>query len=176
MKMAELGARLAGVPDAEVGRGALHPELPDPAVGARVDEFIENYPALLGDSCYVDFLRLFGGAAIERERADGGADLVTILGFNDVTMDMLEMDGPVVEDGFLVFANCVYHRYRDSQLDTYEYDFAFDVSGTRKPGVYRYESTPRNTDQPFIWHASDFCAWLEELTERNGVYERPAFE
>jgi hypothetical protein len=58
-------------------------------------------------------------------------------------------------------------------MDTYQYDFAFDVSGARRPGVYWRRQIMDKEDESFSWHLDDFCSWLSEVTVKEGVYERP---
>lgn len=136
-----------------------------------VEGFLDSYPTLRSDDGYVEFLETFAGALIDHE---GSGTVVNILGFDDLSMSLVDVDGPVVEDGFLVFALCVYHELADGLLGTHEYDFAFEVSGARKSGVYRCFSTADVVDLPLEWYAPDFTTWLAELVEKGGKYERPA--
>ena len=107
---------------------------------------------------------------------EGRSRFVIILGFSDVSLDMIEADGPVVHDGFLTFAQCIYHKDTADYIDSYQYDFSFDVSGERKSGVYWCFSTLRTRPQAFSWHLPDFRSWLAEVIEKEGVYGRPSVE
>ena len=169
MGIAEVVARFVEIPGAVVGRGPAHSDSPDYGVGAEVGTFLDSYPALRRDRGYVEFLELYSGARIE---PGDGSIAANILGFGDVSINMTELDAPVVEDGFIVFAICVYHDHRDGQLDSYEYDFAFDVSGDRKPGVYRCFAAAQALEEPMTWYVENFTEWLTGLVEKGGRYER----
>lgn len=162
--------RFLQIDGAVAGCGPRHPERPAKAIEARISSFLGAYPLLRRDGCYRDFLEIYAGAAIERD----GSDLISILGFTEVSPDIEEFEGPVVSnEGFLVFAICAYYRQTEQRLDMYEYDFAFDMSGMRKPGVYGCVSARDRDPSPFTWYIHDFCSWLDDLVEKGGVYERP---
>jgi hypothetical protein len=61
-------------------------------------------------------------------------------------------------------------------LDMNEHDFAFSVTGDREPGVYRSQSTLHTPSRGFSRYADDFAAWLRDLLDRDGWYERPALD
>jgi hypothetical protein len=173
MGIDELVRLLESIPGARVGRGPRHPKDPDQAIGDQIEWFFDAYPALRNDSGYVDFMEKYSGVLIENPDE---TQIVDVLGFSDVSTGMLEMDGDVVdEDGFLLYAQCVFHGITEGRLvDMYEYDFAFDISGERPPGVYRCSSTMRSQGEPYVWYADGFCSWLAELARNGGYYERPA--
>jgi hypothetical protein len=163
--------RLSRVPGAVVGYGPGHPEHPNTAIEAVVRSFLDDYPLLRRDSGYVDFIQKYAGARIERAE---DAVAVNIFGFADVSLDMMETEGELVYDGFLEFAQGIYQEDPEKIATSYQYDFAFDVSGVREPGVYRAHSTMTISGRPFTWYRADFLSWLDELVERSGVYEPPA--
>lgn len=167
--------RFAQIRGARVGHGPDHPQLPDRSMEPRVDGFLQSYPMLRRDHDYVEFLEKYAGALIDNP--DEG-QLVDVFGFDQVSTDMLDMEGPVVdENGFLVFAQCIYHVVIDGKLeDMYEYDFAFDVSGERRFGVYCAKSTLRTGNRAFTLYFEGFAAWLRDVVEKKGWYERPALE
>jgi hypothetical protein len=181
MQIDQLMDRFTGIPGARVGHGPRHPRHPDPSIAGQVDEFLDAYPALRADPGYVEFLERYGGASIENEKT---GQIVDILGFTDASTDMIEMDGPIVDDnGFLVFAQCVYHLIEDGKLrDTQEHDFAFDTTGRRDPRVYhlysamsRLTSAPEapRSQSPFEMSCDGFVDWLAMIVNRNGMLEPP---
>src|SRR5215471_3191726 len=150
MVLEELVERFTQLPGAVVGRGPRHPVQPDPSIAPRIEWLLENYPRLRRYQSYVDFLEMFAGATIENEDPNG-KNLVHVLGFGE---EFFEIDvdwsgeGEIETDGYIVFAICAYHRDRERELDTYEYDFALETSGARRPGIYRAVSAMHALDQP----------------------------
>lgn len=175
MGLDDLIDRLGDIPGARVGHGPRHPKKPDLTLAERIRAFTEAYPRLLQtDPAYVEFLEKYSGAMIEEPESPR---IVDILGFSEASTDIEEMEGEIVdENGFLLFCQCVFHTIEGGRLtDTYEYDFAFDISGDRRQGVYLKVSTLSTQDRPYEWHSDGFLAWLYELTKLQGRYERPAF-
>lgn len=172
MEIDSLMADLARIPGARIGRGPRHPSQPDATAGEKLREFLAEYPAVRTDPGYVEFLECYGGAYLENEDV---SQIVDILGFTDASTQMYEMDGPIVdEDGFLLFAQCVYHIEVDGRLvDTQEYDFAFDVTGGRESGVYGLFSARAVRDNRFEWHSDDFLSWLAQLVRTGGRFPTP---
>jgi hypothetical protein len=175
MGIEETVGRLERIPGAVVGRGPHHPVEPEPSLALPIAEFLDGYPDVRRDGGYVEFLEKYAGAMIKN---DDETQIVDILGFSDASTEIMEMDGPIVDDnGFLLFAQGVFHIIADGkELDMYEHDFAFDASGDRRPGVYHSAATLRSQGQPFTWYADDFDAWLAELVEKRGQYGRPALD
>lgn len=175
MEINEVIKHLEGIPGAMVGHGPRHPKDPDRSIEDQVEWFFDTYPTLRRDGGYVDFMEKYSGVLIKNLDE---TQIVDVLGFSDVSTGMLEMDGSVVdEDGFLLYAQCVYHTIVEGRLvNMYEYDFAFDISGERTPGVYRCSSTLRSQGEPYVWYSDGFCSWLAELARNGGRYERPALD
>jgi hypothetical protein len=175
MNIDETISRLEHIPDARTGRGPRHPEAPDLSIEDQLVQFLGSYSILRRDSGYIEFLEKYAGAMIKNLDE---TQIVDVLGFSDASTGMLEMDGPLVdEDGFILFAQCVFHIIVEGRLvDMYEYDFAFDASGERRPGVYRCSSTLRSQGESYVWYADGFCSWLVELVDNGGYYERPALD
>lgn len=181
MEIDHLMERFAAIPGAQVGHGPAHPEHPDPQPGDEMEEFLRTYPALRRDEGYVTFLRRYAGAAIDDEER---YLLVDLLGFTDASTAMSEMEGPVVDDqGFLLFAQVVRHVIEDGMLrDSQEYDYAFDATGDREPGVYwlfsatsRPESLETATrTQGFLPAGEDFTGWLTRIVDTRGEIPPPA--
>jgi hypothetical protein len=172
MTIENLMEKFLQIDGAAAGNGPRHPVQPDPSAEIRISSFLDTYPFLHQDPCYRDFLEVYAGAAINSSDEN---DLVDILGFSDVSPDIEYFEGPVVSsNGFLVFAICAYYRHTEQQLYMYEHDFAFDASGTRKPGIYRMVSALDQEPSAFTWYIGDFCSWLEDLIDKGGVYERPS--
>lgn len=175
MNIDEVVSRLEHIPGARAGRGPRHPESPALFLEDQLVQFLDTYPVLHHDAGYIEFLEKYAGAMIKNSDE---TQIVDLLGFSDVSTGMLEMDGPVVdENGFLLFAQCVFHIIVEGRLvDMYEYDFAFDASGGRRPGVYRCSTTLRSQGEPYLWYADGFCSWLVELVDQDGRYERPVLD
>lgn len=174
MNIDELVSRLERIPGARVGRGPRHPGDPDRSLDNQVTQFLDEYSILRRDAGYVEFLEKFAGAMIKNSDE---TQIVDILGCSDISTGIFEMDGPLIdEEGFFLFAQCVFHLVEEGKLvDMYEYDFAFDTSGERPPGVYRCASTLRDQGASYNWCTDDFCSWLAELVTKGGRYEHPVF-
>lgn len=168
----EAVSHFAALPGASVGHGPHHPTEPDVDVGLRVDEFLKAHPTLRRDPGYVEFLDKYAGAGIEN---DDVSQIVDVLGFTDVSTDMEEMDGPVVDDeGFLMVAEAVYHLRDDGRTtSTLQHAFAYDVTGERPPGIYRSLVTSDQLEPNFAWAFDNFEAWLEEIVACEGWLEPP---
>jgi len=139
-----------------------------------VEEFLSSYPRLRTDVGYVGFLMNYSGAVIEDAE---GRQFVDIFGFSDVSSDIIEIEGDVVDEyGFLIFAQCMYHDIRDGVLiDSYEYDFAYNVGGSGEFGVYCGRSTLGSRDTSFQPYCGNFLSWLQDLVAVKGWFERPTF-
>jgi len=171
----QLVERFSQIPGATVGQGPQHPEHPDKTISRRLSEFLSDYPFLHTDPHYVEFLEKYAGAYSEDEQA---TQLIEILGFFDPSIDIVEIEGSVIDrDGYLIFARCVYHIEDEKGLhDTQEHDFAFDASGKRKPGVYRHYSHFGSTDEGYEWMYTDFAAWLADLVTQDGRLRPPTVQ
>jgi hypothetical protein len=158
--------RIGGV----AGKGPRHPHEPEPAMQAAISDFLDTYPALRGDRGYIDFLETYAGGSLNT------ADMfVDILGFGDASSNMLDFEGSVVDDdGFLMFAQCIYYVLRNGDLSgTYEHAFAFAVLGGRPSGVYRKVTDADFPEGgPWEFYCEDFCQWLERLVDVGGRFER----
>jgi nucleoid-associated protein YejK len=172
MEIDDLVAELNLLPGSRIGHGPAHPSSPDRSLADPIHEFLDAYPALRRDEGYVEFQTRYAGASVENEEK---TQIVDILGFSEASTGLLDMDGAVVDDeGFLVFAQCIYHTVADGKLvDMYEYDFAFNVSAGRTWGVYANHSTLRTQPTEFLRHADDFTSWLRELVTMGGRYQPP---
>jgi hypothetical protein len=165
--------RMARMQGASVGRGPRHPRSPDPSVEPRLHEFLDAYPEVRRDAGYVEFQEKYAGAIVQ-DPAE--TRILDVFGFGGAATNMLEMDGPVVdEDGFLIFAQCLY--YPDGGvIGMHEHDFAFSVSGDRPVGVYRHQSTLDHSVPGFSRYVDDFTAWLRDLLDHDGWYDPPAVQ
>lgn len=169
----DLIARFEQIPGARVGRGLEHPTRPDASEAGRLEEFLSNYPFLRADSSYEEFLRKYGGAYVENEDV---TQIIDILGFSNVSTDIIEMDGSIVNsDGYLLFAQCIYHIMSERGLkDTQEHDFAFDATGEREPGVYRLYGDSEQDLNEFEWQYDNFANWLAYLVAQDAKLSPPA--
>ncbi|WP_225847553.1 hypothetical protein [Streptomyces sp. HPF1205] len=175
MDIDELVIALGALPGAEVGRGPWSQEEPDEEQRKEIEDFLSLYPRLRQDAGYVDFLKRYSGAVIADEKR---GQYVDIFGFGEVSSHILEIEGDVVdEEGYLVFAQCMYHDIRDGALlDSFEYDFAYNVKERQEPGVYCCRSTLGDRSQPFVRYADDFSSWLGELVAARGWFRAPVPE
>jgi hypothetical protein len=171
MSIDDLVTNLGRLPGAHVGRGPLHPTEPRPELDSPVTGFLESYPFLQRDAGYVDFIQKYAGVMMTHPEEEIGVD---IMGFDPGVANLLEMEGPVVDShGFLLIAMCSYGTMTGGELSTWEYDFAFDATGSRRDGIYRLVADGGVTLQQFEWHKHNFEQWLVELVDRGGRYERP---
>lgn len=154
------------------GQGPKHPTHPNPELQEALDEFIQAYPSILEDEGYICFLKKYAGAYAENADA---TRIVDVFGFGGTATDIADPEAlQVDENGYLVFAQCIYSEIADGKLvDSYEHDFAFSVTGDRPKGVYRASSTLRDPRQTFSFYVGDFCQWLQKLIEVRGRFERP---
>jgi hypothetical protein len=169
VELDDLILQFSRLPHAVVGHGPRHPVSPDPSIEQDVSRFLEEHPSLRRDAGYVEFLEKYSGAAFDYPDQTVA---VEIIGFSSESMNVYELDSPVVQDGLMVFALCAYHSFRDGGIDTYEHDFAIAADDRRKPGIYRYYGSTRHPEPSVSWHAEDFVTWLEEFVGRGGRYER----
>ena len=168
----EVMRAFASLPFAKVGHGPRHPTRPEPALGPVIEQFLEHYPIIRRDQGYVAFLECYAGASIADEEADRFVD---IFGFSSVSTDIQAIDGPLLDDeGFVTFCTAVFHpepalgaETSHDPLAIWELDFAFDLTGDRRPGVYRALSHPGRSE-PYSWFTATFPEWLELLIRGRG--------
>jgi hypothetical protein len=169
----ELMQRFGQIPGAKVGHGPEHPESPDPSTAERLEEFLASYHSLQADQSYCDFLRRYGGAYIENHDA---TLIIDIFGFSEVSTDIVEMEGPVVnKDGYLIYAQCIYYIMSGNELrGTQEHDFAFDMTGARRPGIYRLYGSSEHLHNQFEWQHESFASWLAYLMDHDARLSPPS--
>jgi hypothetical protein len=170
MDIDELAERFTAIAGARLGRGPRHPRQPDSALAEHINRFLDEYPFLRTDPGYVEFLEKYAGAYAENEDV---STIVDILGFSEVSTEMIEMEGPIInKEGYLIFAQCIYHIRDNGRLrDTQEHDFAFDATGDRKPGVYRLFSAFSQLGNEFEWQYPGFTEWFADLVSHDGALE-----
>lgn len=154
------------------GHGPEHPTRPSPELQDAMSQFFHAFPSILEDEGYVHFLKRYAGIYVENADA---TRIVDVFGFGGPATGIADPEAVQVdENGFLIFAQCIYSEITDGKLvDSYEHDFAFSVAGDRPQGVYRASSTLREPEQSFSSYADDFCQWLQKLIEVRGTFERP---
>ncbi|MFE6104697.1 hypothetical protein ACFVQ4_32715 [Streptomyces laurentii] len=171
MRIDELVARLELLPGAQIGCGPRHPICPRIEVAPQTAAFLESYPFAREDRGYVEFLERFSGATVNDPEKDIGID---IMGFDPRMLNLVETEGPIVDaNGYLLIAMCSYGEVSDGRLDTWEYDFALDSTGTRKKGIYCLTALSGETLTEFEWHRGSFEEWIAELVEQAGKYAKP---
>jgi hypothetical protein len=135
--------------------------------------FDEQYPGLTADPGYVAFLWTYAGLL----RLDAGHHhLFYLFGFGPATADNLHdlHEDLADEDRMFTFAECtVDGDLPERPLDADSVDFGFDLTGSRRPGVYRYESTTHGPRAAWVWHTDDFASFLAEAVATGGVWPRP---
>ena len=162
--------RLAVSEHALLGTGPRHPVAPNPEIADEVERFLAQYPFLRQDQGYVDFLECYAGASFDCPDA---SLIVFIYGFLDQVTRHFTKDEPFVgsavdeERGFLVFAEMVFRpgKYR-GVVDNVSYGYAFDMTETRRWGVYHDISSKDYTSSKYEWHCESFLQLLEELVGR----------
>lgn len=171
-RLDEVIAQFERVPGARVGHGPRHLLEPNPESAPRLREFLDAYPALVADAGYVEFLEKYAGASIQNAAL---TQLIDLPGFSDASPDILEMDGPMVDDdGFLVVAQAVYHVDEDGRaVDTLQHDIAFDTTGRREPGLYHSFTSGEMLVPRFERQHHDFTSWLEALVKVGGWLSPP---
>lgn len=171
MPIDDLVVTLGHLPGAYVGHGPHHPTEPRPELESEISRFLDQYPALRQDDGYLHFLQTYAGVMVTDPQEEIGID---IMGFDPGVANLVDLEGPVVDsNGFLVIAMCSYGIMIEGHLSTWEYDFAFDATGTRQGGIYRLVAGDGIILQPFEWHKPNFEEWLVELNARRGRYQRP---
>jgi hypothetical protein len=170
----KLVAAFGGLPGAAVGHGPRHPTSPNPAVADDLTWFFdEQYPGLKADPGYVEFMWRYAGLSRKDEDYH---HLFYLYGFGPATADILhDLDEDLAdEEGMFTIAECtVDGDIPERPLDSYSMDFGFDLTGSRRPGVYRLESTMQVPRTAWVWHTTDFTTFLSEAVARGGVWPRP---
>ncbi len=164
--------RFRRIPGARVGHGPRHPVQPNPSSAQRQREFLDTYWAVSSDAGYFEFLEKYAGASI---RNDAATQIVDLLGFSDASPDIVELDGPVVDDdGFLIIAQATYHvDEAGREVDAVQHDIALDATGQRKPGIYHSFASRERPVPRFAWQHFDFTSWLDELVVFGGWLSPP---
>jgi hypothetical protein len=176
MGIDELAAAFGDLPGALVSRGPRHPTRPQPSVADDLTWFFDKqYPALQSDPGYVEFMWKYAGLSRSDE---GHHHLFYLYGFGPATADIIhDLDENLAdEEEMFTFALCtVDGDIPERPLDSYTVDFGFDLTGRRRLGVYRLESTTQVPRTAWVWHANDFTSFLAEAVANGGVWSRPQF-
>lgn len=174
MSIDELVAVFEDLPGAVVGRGPRHPTEPEPSVADDLTWFFdEQYPGLQADSGYVEFMWKYAGLS---RLDEGHHHLFYLYGFGPATADIIDdLDEDLAgKDGMFRFATCVVDGdIPERPLDAYSVDFGFDLTGSRRPGVYWYEASTQVPRAGWVWHTNDFTSFLAEAVANGGVWPRP---
>jgi hypothetical protein len=170
----ELVAAFADLPGTAVGRGPRHPTVAAPSGAEDLTWFFdEQYPGLKADPGYVEFMWKYAGLSrLDEDRHH----LFYLYGFGPATADIIhDLDEDLAdEDRMFTFAECtVDGDIPERPLDSYSVDFGFDLTGSRRPGVYWYESTMQVPRTAWVWHTDDFTSFLAEAVANGGVWPRP---
>lgn len=152
---------------ATIGNGPKHPDSPNAALQSEITEFFSTYPVLAKDQGYVDFQEKYAGAVV-----DWPYDELTIVihGFYDFTEHVLYPDEPLIDDdGYFYFAEVITKTSAGSKdrQDIIGMGFAWDITGMRKPGIYRTVGQS-GSDTPNMWYCETFLEWLSDVVEKRG--------
>lgn len=181
MGYTELLAQLETLGAVACGCGPKHPVSPQPSLQEEIDQFFSKYPQLRHDQSYREFLETYAGTVVERPDETLS---IHIYGFTeDITMYLSTPDESVLEEDatFFRFADITLNLEQKRGLDI-GIGFAFDISGTRRAGVYRSTYFPDKDFQAsyyppgvaFLtsknnWYCDSFIEWLERVTRFKGV-------
>lgn len=167
MDVHALMREFAELDGAEVGQGPKHPIEPNLALTDVVTGFLKEHTFLKQDRGYVDFLECYAGAWVMWPNDDLVIDL---FGFTEVSRNIANPDeGEVVDtDGFLVFCDGLVRLQDDLGFSTVlGQAFAFDATGKRKWGVYRYIIDDSGKTDKY-WYCETFLRMLEALIGTKG--------
>ena len=157
MDIHSLMNRFALLKGADVGRGPRHPTTPVPALAKEIKDFFQIYPFLRNDQGYVDFIECYAGAGISREPEL----IVDIYGFISGGTHIVKEDGIRLDErGYFAFCT----TYLD---DLGEVGFAFDATGERTSGIYRW-IVDEHLQGDYSWYCPNFLEWLERLIKYEG--------
>ena len=151
-----------------IGRGWRHPQQPNLSIKEETINFLQDYPALQQDKSYVDFLEMYAAAMIDYP---DGTLTISIFGFlDDISLHFTKDEGLIVdEDGFLMFCSTVVTIPTPNGTESIGLDYAFDVTGMRKPGIYQDIVDANHPSATFKWYAPNFLDWLYQLVNKKGI-------
>lgn len=161
-KFSELGHAL-------VGEGAAHPISPQPELFHEVVSFLAEYPFLKKEPTYQVFLACYGGASVAWP---DNSLVIDIFGFLEEVSTHLQdefLDQVVDEDGFFMFCSTVVRGGKYEGFDdNIGIEYAFDATGKRPRGVYRFVSGKDYESEAYQWYCGTFSEWLSELIDQKG--------
>lgn len=152
---------------AEIGRGPKHPSSPDPNLAQETEAFLNEYPFLRQDQGYVDFLESYAGAWVMWPNNEL---IIDLFGFTEVSRNIANPDNVCVvdENGFLIvydgMVRLVDGGFREGVIGQ---GFAFDATGERKWGIYRYVFVS-GVEVARYWYCETFLQALAALIETRG--------
>lgn len=156
---------------AVVGKEVKHPSSSNKELSNALSQFFSFFVKLTHDRDYVEFLEIYGGAAIIYPDYD------FVLGINGTSLDVVENilypDESLVEDGrFFRFADITIQPLDNLKAIT-GISFAFDISSQTRLGIYRKYVGPnisleQGLKQPYEWYCESFLNWLVKVIEVKG--------
>jgi hypothetical protein len=170
MNLHELIEGFVNLGYASVGFGPRHPDMPVHKLQSEIEAFFTRYPSLQSDQGYVDFLLTYSAASIDwpDERL-----VMEIYGFSDFTTSLPHPDEPLIdENGFFRFAEIQIGPILED--NTVGIEFAWDITGERRDGIYRRILTMADYDRDawkyitYTWYCGDFLEWLEDVVNKQG--------
>jgi hypothetical protein len=132
----------------------------------EIEAFLNEYPFLRQDQGYVDFLESYAGAWVAWPNNDLVIDL---FGFTQVSTHIVKEDGYIVDPtGFLTICDgMVRLREGGFREGVIGQGFAFDATGERKWGIYRYVMID-GIEAAMDWYCETFLQALSALIETKG--------
>ncbi|MDB4965523.1 MAG: hypothetical protein JWN44_1212 [Myxococcales bacterium] len=160
-KIDALVSQIARMGDWKSARDAVGSNEPEP-FAEEVVRLVTRYPFVKRATDWLEFLRVYGGGMMTRER-----DMLSVglYGFSDdVSLPILDGPGEPIECGCLLFGDVVLPKERIDGYteDTISLGFGLDSTGARPWGVYRVR------DRQSHWYCSSFIEWMERLVQRGG--------
>jgi hypothetical protein len=163
MTLYETMARFSEIGYVTIGRGPKHPFLPNPLLAEQITSLLNEYPFLVQDQGYIDFVECYAGASMNHPAE---ALMVDIYGFTHASSHLIELPGSIVDDnGFLMFAGIYWRQDINDPRSLVELDFAFDATGSRVQGVYGYRV---GGDNGYQWYCKSFLEWFDLLIVKKG--------
>jgi len=161
MTVRDLMPRFLALGEGHAGCGPDHPDTPAPKLLSRVEAFLAEHPALLGDPSYVEFLRTYAAASISVPDEDDERWVAWLPGLIEDDWELIPftLEGYEVDpDGFFMVAQ-LFHQVSKVNLE-----LGYYVAAGGPSGLYR--SVDRaDGSKTRGWYCESFVAWLRRFVE-----------